>query len=128
MATRVVIPADVFQGLEARTIFNICKNRGLTVQKEETKRQIIARLVDEVTDLGVRHLVGQLKKTTVENIAAELDIEHHSKVVLGKRLYERIVETGVSQFFESKVDIQDLRDICDTLVSQAPMHIVQHHY
>jgi hypothetical protein len=85
------------------------------VQKEETKRQIIARLVDEVTDLGVRHLVGQLKKTTVENIAAELDIEHHSKVVLGKRLYERIVETGVSQFFESKVDIQDLRDICDTL-------------
>ena len=98
------------------------------MQKEETKRQIIARLVDEVTDLGVRHLVGQLKKTTVENIAAELDIEHHSKVVLGKRLYERVVETGVSQFFESKVDIQDLRDICDTLVSQAPMHIVQHHY
>ena len=86
------------------------------MQKEETKRQIIVRLGEEVTDLGVRHLVGQLKKSTVEGITAALDIEHHSKVVLGKRLYERIIETGVSEFFESKVALEDLREICDTLV------------
>jgi len=96
----------VFSSIHTENLVKIAKQEGLEVKESESKSKIVSKINSTVEEYGVSQLAESLKLLELQEVCEDLDIDHKDnnpkhKVVLKKRLIEKIIEDGTSTFLSS---------------------------
>jgi len=105
----------IFDGISEDNLHKIVRQEGITMDEFSKRSQLVDMLSYKVEEVGVKQITTLLSQVQLEEIVAPLDIDHDvnnpkHKVVLRKRLVERIMKEGVEEFMSKYMDETKLQE------------------
>jgi len=110
----------IFDGISEDNLCKIVRQEGIPMEESTKRSQLVDQLSLKVEEVGVKQITSLLSQVQLEEIVAPLKIDHDvnnpkHKVVLRKRLVERIMKEGVQEFMSEYMDEAKLQEFVRVL-------------
>jgi len=121
-------PSKLLQSFDLDIVREICAVRTIPIDDDETKKGIIKKILEHVTHLGIKLVVGQLKKPEMVTLATALEVfkepgdkkgdkekdsgtKGKTKSAMTKKITEVMVAKGASSCLDKAFNTETLKRI-----------------